>query len=149
MSELLASRRGQMFPKLAAPLIERLAAHGRRIDTQAGQLLVESGQPQSHVFVVTGGSVEVLLRGKTELLYLLTAGDFSGEMSTLRGSAAQACLRVREPGGAIAVEAEQIRGLVQTDAELSELLMRAFILRRMALIRSGGGEVVLLGSRHS
>jgi thioredoxin reductase (NADPH) len=149
MTELLEERREQMFPKLTPRQMARLAVHGRRIDTQAGQILLESGTRQSHLFIVERGSVEVLLRDHSELLYLLTAGDFSGEMSTLRGSTAQACLRARDPGGAIVVDAEQIRALVQTDAELSELLMRAFILRRMALMRSGGGEVMLLGSRHS
>ena len=38
---------------------------------------------------------------------------------------------------------------MQTDAELSEILMRAFILRRMGLVSSGQSEVMLLGSRHS
>ena len=39
--------------------------------------------------------------------------------------------------------------LVQTDAELSEILMRAFILRRVELVASGIGDVVLIGSQHS
>ncbi len=151
VNELLRQRREQMFPKLSAPQIGRLAAHGQRIQMDSGQLLVEAGQPQTHVFAVLAGSVEILLRnpGHDPLQYILTAGDFSGEMSTLRGTNAQACLRVRQPGEAVAIPAEQIRSIVQTDADLSELLMRAYILRRMALISSGGGEVMLLGSRHS
>jgi thioredoxin reductase (NADPH) len=150
-NDLLRQRREQMFPKLSGPQLARLGTLGQRLQTQAGQLLVEAGRPQTHVFVVIDGSVEILLRnpGHDPLQYTLTAGDFSGEMSTLRGTNAQTCLRVHEPGAAVAVTAEQIRGLVQTDAELSELLMRAYILRRMALISSGGGEVMLLGSRHS
>ena len=39
--------------------------------------------------------------------------------------------------------------LVQTDPELSELVMRAFILRRVSLIARGLGDVVLVGSHHS
>jgi len=38
---------------------------------------------------------------------------------------------------------------VQNDAELSEIFMRAFILRRVALIARGIGDVVLLGSSFS
>ena len=38
---------------------------------------------------------------------------------------------------------------MQTDAELSELFLRAFILRRMGLVAHGQGDVVLVGSRHS
>ncbi|MGA8705825.1 MAG: FAD-dependent oxidoreductase [Steroidobacteraceae bacterium] len=151
VNELLRQRREQMFPKLSEPQIGRLAAHGQRIQMDSGQLLVEAGRPQTHVFAVLAGSVEILLRnpGHDPLQYILTAGDFSGEMSTLRGTNAQTCLRVRQPGEAVAIPAEQIRDIVQTDADLSELLMRAYILRRMALVSSGGGEVMLLGSRHS
>jgi thioredoxin reductase (NADPH) len=151
VSDLLRQRREQMFPKLSEAQMERLAAHGQRIQTQGGQVLVEAATRQTHVFVVLAGSVEILLRHPSgdQLQYLLTAGDFSGEMSTLRGTNAQACLRVRQGGAAVAIASERIRAVVQTDAELSELLMRAFILRRMALISSGGGEVMLLGSRHS
>ena len=42
-----------------------------------------------------------------------------------------------------------LRSLVAKDAELSEILMRAFILRRLALISRGLGNVILMGSRHS
>jgi thioredoxin reductase (NADPH) len=151
VNKLLQQRGEQMFPKLSQAQLSRLESHGRRVQTQSGQVLAEPGARHMHVFIMLSGSVEVLQHdhGSEELLYVLTAGDFSGEMSTLRGSAGQARLRVRQAGDAIAMEAEQIREIVQTDAELSELMMRAFILRRMALVTSGGGEVMLLGSRHS
>src|SRR5262249_9023348 len=44
---------------------------------------------------------------------------------------------------------EALRSLVARDAELSELFMRAFILRRLELIRAGYGNAILMGSRHS
>ena len=52
-------------------------------------------------------------------------------------------------GEVIAVDRDDLRTLVQRDSELSEILMRAFILRRVALLVEGGGDLVLLGSRHS
>ena len=57
--------------------------------------------------------------------------------------------RVREEGEILAIDAEHLRAIVQTDAELSELFMRAFILRRVGLIAVEQGDVVLIGSRHS
>jgi thioredoxin reductase (NADPH) len=39
--------------------------------------------------------------------------------------------------------------LIQTDAELGEILMRAFILRRVELIAAGVGDIVLIGSTYS
>jgi thioredoxin reductase (NADPH) len=150
-SELLERRRDQMFPKLTPGQMSRLEKHGQRIATYAGDILVQAGTRQASVFVVVSGSVEVRMHDQSSelLVFLLTAGDFGGEMSTLRRSAALTTLRVREGGAALAIDTEQIRNLVQTDAELSELFMRAFILRRVALISTGGGEITLLGSRHS
>jgi thioredoxin reductase (NADPH) len=56
--------------------------------------------------------------------------------------------RVSESGEVIELDREQLLALVQTDAELSEVLMRAFILRRVELIARGYGDVILVGSAH-
>jgi thioredoxin reductase (NADPH) len=56
---------------------------------------------------------------------------------------------VRESGTAIELDHERLVALVQTDAELGELMMRAFILRRVELVAHGMGDVVLIGSAHS
>ncbi|HTS52524.1 MAG TPA: FAD-dependent oxidoreductase, partial [Burkholderiales bacterium] len=80
---------------------------------------------------------------------VLLPGDFTGEMSTLRGVAGFVRVRVREGGAVLAIDEENLRNVVQTDAELSEILMRAFILRRMGLLSSGNSDAMLLGSRHS
>jgi thioredoxin reductase (NADPH) len=66
----------------------------------------------------------------------------SGQPALVRG-------RVRESGQFIELTAEALRTLVAKDAELSEILMRAFILRRLELIRHGYGNIILMGSRHS
>jgi thioredoxin reductase (NADPH) len=150
-NEILEKRREQMFPKVTPAQMARLEAHGRRIETRAGEVLVEPGERPRNIFVVLSGSLEALLRATTgeQLFNVLTPGDFTGEMSTLRGSASFARIRVREGGALIAVDTHKLREIVQTDAELSELFMRAFILRRVALISTGNPDVMLLGSRHS
>ena len=153
---LLAQRRAQVFPKLTPAQLTRLQRHGTTLQTRADEILLELGDTARGVFVVAAGSVEALVppsvtRGAPgdELLYLLTQGDFTGEMSTLRGTPALVRLRVREPGTVLLIDAEQLRRIVQNDADLSELFMRAFILRRMSVIESGHSEVLLLGSDHS
>ena len=55
-------------------------------------------------------------------------------------------LRVSEPGEVIQLDREPLLALIQTDAELSEILMRAFILRRLELIARHLGDVVVIGS---
>src|SRR5262249_58438066 len=54
--------------------------------------------------------------------------------------------RVSESGEVIEMDREHLLALVQTDSQLSEIIMRAFILRRVELIAHGLGDVVLLGS---
>src|SRR5436853_5245059 len=145
-----------MFPKLAAAQLARLERQGTRLQTHAGEMLQELGEISRGVFVVEAGSVEALVppsatqaESTDELLYVLSPGDFAGEMSTLAGTRALARIRVGEAGAVLLIDAEQLRRIVQNDAELSELFMRAFILRRMGVIESGRSEVLLLGSDHS
>jgi thioredoxin reductase (NADPH) len=155
-NDLLEERRAQMFPKLTSAQLARLERQGTPLQTRVGEILLELGESPRGVFVVRAGSLEVLAPPTVtqatpdyELLYLLSPGDFTGEMSTLRGTPALVCVRVREAGAVLLIEAEQLRRIVQNDAELSELFMRAFILRRMSVIQSGRSEVLLLGSAHS
>src|SRR6266403_2264490 len=155
-NNLLEQRRAQMFPKLTAAQLARLERQGTRMQTRAGEILVDLGAPPRGVFVVAAGSVDALAPPSAtqaasgyELLYLLSPGDFTGEMSTLRGTPSLVRIRVREAGAVLLIDAEQLRRIVQNDAELSELFMRAFILRRMGVIASGRSEVLLLGSDHS
>jgi thioredoxin reductase (NADPH) len=153
-TDLLQKRREQMFPKLTPAQLARLEEHCARRETSAGEILLQVGETPRGLFIITAGSVEVLIPvsdvhtetcGYT-LLNVLTTGDFSGEMSTLRGTRALVRLRVREPGAVLQVGLDELRRVVRYDAELSELMMRAFILRRMGMLESGSGEVTVLGS---
>lgn len=150
-SDLLKTRRQQVFPRLTPAQITRLEPHGRKFATRKGDVLVQPGERSRLLVVVLSGSVEVVRSGLAgeEPVVVLWPGQFSGEMSTLRGVASLVRIRVREDGEALAIEAEALRGIVQDDYELSELLMRAFILRRVGLIGAQGGDVILIGSQHS
>ena len=108
-------------------------------------MLVEPGERQQRLLVVLDGSLEV--QHGEERVTLLEPGDFSGELSTLRGVAGFTRIRARDGGAVLAIDTERLRDLVQTDAELSEIMMRAFILRRMGLLASEHAEVTLVGSR--
>jgi thioredoxin reductase (NADPH) len=150
-SDLLKTRRQQVFPRLTPAQIARLEPHGRKFAIRKGDVLAQPGERSRQLVVVLSGSVEIVRAGLAgeEPVVVLWPGQFSGEMSTLRGVASLVRIRVREDGEALAIEAEALRGIVQDDYELSELLMRAFILRRVGLIGSQGGDVILIGSRHS
>jgi len=152
MATLFETRREQMFPKLTAEQIERLKPHGRVIRTTAGQVLSEAGQGHRDMQVVLSGSLQITrpgMQGETPIT-VETPGDFTGEMSTLRGLGGFTRVRVVEPGEVLSISESQLREIVQTDSEIMEIFMRAFILRRMGLISSEqGGDVILVGSTNS
>jgi len=141
----------RVFPTLTPAQMARLATHGRRRSTTRGEVLVEVGDRVVPFFVVVTGEVEGLWPGETtETLFVrLQAGQFSGEATMISGRRAIARLRVSESGEVIHIDREQVLALIQTDAELSEILMRAFLLRRVAAIARELGDVVLIGSTHS
>ncbi|HTT01111.1 MAG TPA: FAD-dependent oxidoreductase [Steroidobacteraceae bacterium] len=148
---LLRQRREQMFPTLTAAQIARLEKRGTHARVTQGEILVHPGERYRKFLIVLSGAVEVVRPGLTgeELIVIHTAGGFLGELSVLRGAGSLVLARVRESGEVLALDDEQLHAVVQTDAELSELLMRAMILRRVGLIASEQGDVVLVGSRHS
>src|SRR3984957_1153861 len=145
-----AGRSAQMFPHLTPLQITRLSAQGRKISTQKGQILAQPGD-HPPMYVVLSGSIEIIqptLTGES-LIVVHTPGSFTGDVGTLRAISSVVRMRVREAGEILAIDDGHLRAIVQTDSELSELFMRAFILRRVALITSQSSDVILLGARHS
>src|SRR5260370_28487898 len=137
-----------MFPKLTAQQIARLERHGRRISTAAGQVLQDAGEDHRDLYVVLSGSLQIVrpgLQGEDPIT-IEVAGDFTGEMSTLRGLGGFTRVRVHEAGEILAIGESELRTVVQTDPEIMEIFMRAFILRRMGLVAADpAGDVVLGG----
>jgi thioredoxin reductase (NADPH) len=139
-----------LFPTLTAAQVARIAAHGRRRSIARGDMLVNVGDRVVPFFLVVGGEIQVLQpSGTAETLIVRHGpGQFSGEGTMITGRRALSRIRVSEPGEVIELDREHLLGLVQTDAELSEILMRAFILRRVEIIARGFGDVVMIGSMH-
>jgi thioredoxin reductase (NADPH) len=140
----------RMFPTLTSAQLERVAAHGRVRSIQAGEVLVEPGQQIVPFYVLTAGQVEVVRpSGNSETLVIVYGpGQFTGEVNMLSGRPAMLRVRASESGEVIEVDRDHLLALVQTDSELGELIMRAFIVRRVELIAHGLGDVVLVGSNH-
>src|ERR1700674_4411768 len=140
-----------VFPILTPEQIRRFAPHGRVRAIQAGTVLYEPGATPVPFFVVVSGELEVvrLWAGTETLVTVFGPGKFTGEVNSLSGRPAILRLRVSKSGEVIELDRQQLLALLQTDAELGEILMRAFILRRVELVAAGMGDVVLLGSTHS
>jgi len=146
-----SGRKAQMFPQLTPAQIARLEALGTHRRMSQGEILAEPGDRHRPMLMVISGSIEVVQPGMNgEVLVVVhTAGSFTGEMSALQGVGSLVRARVREAGEVLVITEDRLRTIIQTDAELSELFMRAFILRRVGLIASQAGDVILLGSSQS
>jgi thioredoxin reductase (NADPH) len=148
---LLTERRELMFPRLTPEQITRIGHHGRRRSVDREEILIERGERTPRFFVIIDGEVEILQGDLDQptTVVVHAAGNFTGELHTLSGRPSLTRATVRAPGEVIEVGSEAVRSLVQTDGELSAILMQAFILRRVSLIDHGLGDVVVVGSMHS
>jgi len=146
----LTARVDQLFPTLTAAQLERFAAHGRTRTVAGGEELTRAGEPTTQLFVVLSGRLDVVrtMAATEEVVASFGPGMFTGEASLLSGRRGVADIRAATAGEVIEVERDRLLTLIQTDSELSEILMRAFILRRVELIARGVGDVVILGSPH-
>jgi thioredoxin reductase (NADPH) len=142
----------QTFPTLTQAQINRLLPHGKVRAVKAGEILFDLGNTNVPFFVVLSGSLEIVqpaLKGERLIVTHDTHGHFTGELTMISGRRTLVRGRVKAPGEFLEISAEELRSVIAKDAELSENLMRAFILRRLALINAGYGNLILMGSRHS
>src|SRR5438876_6378157 len=151
MTEMYAERRDQMFPRLTPAQISRISGVGERRRVRSGEVLFELGEQNIRFFVVIEGAIEIVrpLDGGEDLITVHGPGEFTGEINMLSARRALVRGRARGDGSIVVVDREHLRALVRGDFELSEILMRAFILRRVALIAHGVSGLVLIGSRRS
>jgi thioredoxin reductase (NADPH) len=140
----------QMFPTLSEAQLARLASHGHRRPIHPGEVLIAAGSTAVPFLAVTAGQIEVVRPSPAHepRVAVHGPGQFTGEVNMLSGRPALFNALATEEGEVIELDRERFLALVQTDAELSEILMRAFILRRVNLIAHNLGDVVLVGSNH-
>jgi thioredoxin reductase (NADPH) len=148
---LPVARPDATFPALTPAQVSRLSSHGRERAVRQGEILVEPGHRDVSMFVVLEGAIEIVHPepGGERLITVHHERQFTGEINMVTGRRSLVTARVRSAGRVLEIPMARLRAVVQTDAELSELFLRAFILRRLGLIAEHQGDVVLVGSRHS
>ncbi|MFL6415186.1 MAG: FAD-dependent oxidoreductase [Bryobacteraceae bacterium] len=141
----------QVFPQLSAAQIDRIRPLGRVRAVRSGEVLFEPSADAIPFYVVLSGELKIVqltLDGERTIV-THGPGQFSGEISMISGQRSLVRGLVSEPGEFLELDNDAMRTLVARDAELSEILLRAFILRRLELIKREYGNLVLMGSRHS
>src|SRR5947207_3121859 len=116
------SRVERLFPTLTDAQVARIAARGRRRPVALGEVLIKPGDRAIPFFVVVSGALQVT-DAADALIVTHRPGQFSGEATMITGRRAMAWVKVSEPGEVMELTREQLLALVQTDAELSEILM--------------------------
>src|SRR5437667_6633268 len=143
--------RTQAFPVLTAAQISRIRSGSKVREVKKGEIPFEPGETNVPFFVLLSGSMEIVQSDLAGERSIVThgPGNFTGEMTMISGRGTLVRGRVTEPGEFLELSADGLRSLVAKDAELSEIVMRAFILRRLELIRTGQGTAFWMGWRHS
>jgi thioredoxin reductase (NADPH) len=137
------------FPTLSDAQIELLDALGARRRVDKGDLLYRVGDPTYDFHVVLSGEVEIFAGSGADeqLITRHGAGRFLGELNMLTGLRVFVTARVAEPGEVLVVPAPQLRRIIATQPELSDLILAAFIARRSVLLTGAGSTIRVVGSR--
>ena len=146
---LSAERREQLFPKLSKEQIERIEGIGKRRSATKDEMLFQQGDI-APFFLVLSGRLDIVQSSPSGEITIVQygQGQFSGEMNLLSGRRSMAAARMGEAGELIELCPERMQQLVQTDVGISQVLMTAFIMRRLELIAQNMGDVVMIGSPH-
>jgi thioredoxin reductase (NADPH) len=146
------TRREQMFPKLSPREIDRLRRFGKIRRYAAGEPLFVTGEVAPGMIVLMKGSVRVVRRdpwGHRAPIVEQGTGEFVAEVGQLSGQAALVDVNAVDDVEALVISAEKLRAVMIEEPDLGERIMRALILRRVALIEAGAGGPVLIGRESS
>jgi thioredoxin reductase (NADPH) len=145
----LADRAEQMFPMLSPDQVDRIAKLGERLSFADGTALFEQGKEGPGFFVLLSGWVTITNRdaaGHDVTVVEQGPGQFLAETGQLAGRPALVDGRAKGAVEALLLKPDALRQLLIVDAAIGELVMRALILRRVALIESGAGGPILIGT---
>ena len=152
LSKTLAGRGHQMFPQLTDAEVARISRFGTLRRYARGERLFAAGEPAPGMFVLLKGAVVLSQRdglGRVAPLASRGPGQFLAEVATLSGRHALVDAHAEEDVETLLVPPEQLRALIIAEADLGERIVRALILRRVALIEAGSSGPVLIGEPQS
>jgi thioredoxin reductase (NADPH) len=150
--DIIATRGGQMFPRLTDEELARLAMFGEPRSYRTGEKVVRVGEVPPGLQLILSGRLEVTQHDRTdEGSHIVTheRGNFTGELAQLSGRPSLVDAVALTDVEAVAIPPDRLRALLIAEADLGERLMRALILRRVGLIESGAGPIVVGPEGHA
>jgi thioredoxin reductase (NADPH) len=145
-------RQGQTFPKLSPEQLGRIAKFGETQDFAKGTALFRRGDRSVDFFVLVEGSVEITNHdtyGREDTIHVHRDRQFTGELDLFNNREILVSGHAGEDSRIIRVPRAVFPRLIEAEPDIGEIIMRAFILRRVGLMRYSQGGVVLIGSSHA
>ena len=137
-------------PTLSREHIDRIRSVAQLRSVRSGEILYEPSCPDVPLYVVLDGIVSISRTGEDDkILAVREPGQFTGEMSVISGSRSLLTARVTKDGVVLELAREKVLSLISKDTELGDILMGAFVARRLLMIQLGEGNVVLFGTKSS
>ena len=137
-------------PTLNREHIDRIRSVAQLRSVRSGEVLYEPSCPDVPLFIVLDGTVSISRAGEDEkVLAIRESGQFTGEMSLISGNRPLVTARVTQDGAVLELTREKVLSLMAKDTEVGDILMGAFVARRLLAIQLGEGNVVLFGTKSS
>lgn len=144
-------REAQTFPVLPRDMVARISAYGHQESIADGTHVFERGQRRTDFFLVIDGSIDILMFddcGRTQLLHSHRAGQFTGEVNMFNDRKTLVSGRAAGDTLVARIGPADFTRMIAAEPDIGEIIMRAFILRRVGLIRHQHGGVTLIGPGH-
>jgi thioredoxin reductase (NADPH) len=146
------ARPAQTFPHLADDMAGRIRRYGEEERFDVDDTLFRAGDRGVDFFLITEGAVAMIdtdAHGAESVVTTHHARQFTGELDLFNEREVLVGARVVEAGAAIRVPRAAFRRMVSAEPDIGEIILRAFILRRVGMIQHAGGGAILIGSVHA
>ncbi len=144
-------REAQTFPQVSPGMAERIAAYGTEEWLPGGTPVFTRGERSVDFFFVLAGAIEIFEsddEGQPRVFTVHGERQFTGELDLFNDRQILVSGRTRGDSRVVRVKRSNFRRMVSLESDIGEIIMRAFILRRVGLIQHHQGGVVLIGAGH-
>jgi thioredoxin reductase (NADPH) len=145
------AREAQTFPRLSPEMAARLARYGSEEALPPQMVLFSRGERGVDFFFVLEGAIEILDvadDGTPHVMRSHREHQFSGELDQFNDRQILVSGRTGPASRVVRIRRADFRRLVTSEPDIGEIIMRAFILRRVGLLRHAQAGVVLIGPAH-
>lgn len=145
-------RSAQTFPQLPDEMVGRMLAYGRPEELVDGSLLFERGQRGVDFFVILAGEIEIFGTRPDRAENFVVRHDrhqFTGELDLFNNREILVSARATASVRVLRVGRMEFRRLLSGEPDIGEVIIRAFILRRVGIIKHAHTSATLVGPKHA